>query len=98
MEIPLEDTVSIRPTDRIRLKVRNWNRKKLLSGFGHSPECLWLIVEEMQGSSVQNGGKGSWLLYNSFISLPYSLAILYPQYPYHLPASDIFRKRFIKYS
>lgn len=39
------------------------------------------MVEEMLGSCAQNEGNGSWLLYNAFIPLSYSLAILYPSLP-----------------
>lgn len=55
-------------------------------------------MEEMLASSAQNEGKGGWLLYNAFIPLSYSLAILYPTLPRSFLLLMYLEKRFIRYS
>lgn len=36
---PKEDTVFVKPKYRVRLEVRDWSRKNLWSGSGHSSLC-----------------------------------------------------------
>lgn len=57
-----------------------------------------MVMEEMLGSSAQNEGKGGWILYNAFIPLSYSLAILYPTLPRSFLLLMCLEKRFIRYS
>lgn len=53
-----KDIMSVRLEDRIRLQVRNWNREKLLSRFGHSKwrwlwKKCWAAVHRMEAKNVR---------------------------------------------